>query len=249
MTIWENAPLIILCHNVFWFQGVPFETDQPGDPDDRILESLVDIYGKIDADVLCLQEIQNGETFQMLRDALRYDGHYTAGSSLIQYGGATFWRSGSVMTPANSSDDPPQRFWQVVESQGVIIRNLHLPSGRQLGPEAAASRRLEELNHATAKVPDVVLGDFNEQPGGRVSDFLRERGYVDAAVLTGRDSVPPSIGAGRGDQIWVHESVQDRLTDYGVLSKRDLVTSVEGKTSLSDHLPLWVQLDLGRNDK
>ena len=106
-------------------------------------------------------------------------------------------------------------------------------------------RRLEELEMATESMPDVVIGDFNEGPGGAVAGYMAERGYLDAAVLRGKGDVRSSVGGLRGDQIWIRSDLGVRLAEYSVLSKGDLATRLDGKTYLSDHLPLWIRLEEG----
>ena len=128
-------------------------------------------------------------------------------------------------------------------SQDVTVCNVHLPSARQVGETAAVRHRVQELARVVRTRPQVVVGDFNEAPGGGVSDFMAGQGYVDAAVLTNQALKPTSLAGKRGDQVWVHASCRGRVAGYGVLVEKDLATSIEGKTHLSDHLPLWVDLD------
>ena len=127
----------------------------------------------------------------------------------------------------------------------VTVCNVHLPSARQLGREGAAVRRIEELAASIQSLPDVVLGDFNEPPGGAVTQFISRNGYQDAAVLMGRPDVPTSVGGSRGDQIWVRSDLRERVLEYGVLAKEDLAISLGEKVYLSDHVPLWVRLEAG----
>ncbi len=240
------ARLRILCHNVFWFQGVPFSPDTPGEPEAEVLQALMDLYRQLEPDVLCLQEVQGEGVFHRLGASLGMAGAYCAGGQLGQYGGATLWRCGTAL--GDSQQAGPQRMWQMAAvsgegGQGVTVCNVHLPSARQVGKTAAARQRVEELAGAVRTRPQVVVGDFNEAPGGGVSDFMTGQGYVNAAVLMDQAHSPTSLGGKRGDQIWVHESCRERVTGYGVLPEEDLATSIEGKTHLSDHLPLWVDLD------
>ena len=238
----------ILCHNVFWFQGVPFSPDSPGEPEVEVFQALMDLYRRLEPDVLCLQEVQSEQIFHDLRACLGMAGAYCAGGQLRQYGGATLWRSGAAF--GDSRQAGLQRMWQIAAissegSQDVTVCNVHLPSARQVGKTAAARQRVEELAGAVRTRPQVVMGDFNEAPGGGVSDFMAGQGYGDAAVLTDQAVKPTSLAGKRGDQVWVHVSRREQVTGYGVLMEEDLATSIEGKTHLSDHLPLWVDLDTG----
>ena len=91
--------------------------------------------------------------------------------------------------------------------------------------------------------PDLVMGDFNEPPDGPVDKLLARGEYVDAAVHTGQTSRPTNLSGKRGDRIFVHARILHRLKAYGTLSAEDLALDSGGKTSLSDHLPLWIHLE------
>jgi len=237
----------ILCHNVFWFQGVPFEPEVPGIPDAGVFEDLVAMYLDLDPYVICLQEIQSHEVFLSLKHALGMEGEYRAGGVLQQYGGSVLWKSGTGFGPCGWSDDPPQRMWQQATVPGsgkLLICNVHLPSNRQLGREGSRLRRIEELGVATLAEPSLVLGDYNEAPGGPVSEFMQSLGYLDVAEMVGRTQTPTSINGNRGDQIWLHGSAGNRLLGYDVIDIADMETGVSGKTYLSDHLPLWIDLEM-----
>ena len=238
----------ILSHNWYWAQGHPFDTDLPGEPREEILLALAKMYRRAEADLLCLQEVQDEAAFRRVADALCMQGCFTPGGELTQYGGATLWRGGGgeLVHDSAGSGPPPQRMWQLVRTPpGLVVANVHLPSSRQLGAERAAAARIAELETmlGAADAPDVVLGDFNEQPGGPVGDLLSGRGYLDAAVLSGRSVAPSSVGGGRGDQIWLRGGLGAALVEYAVSGPEDMATQVAGKEYLSDHFGLWVVLD------
>jgi len=247
----------ILCHNVFWFQGVPFAADRPKGPNRTVLASLVERYRAVEPDVVCLQEIQSEEAFRLVARALSMAGDYCPGVALAQYGGAVLRREGKRVADARSvSGIISQRMWQMVDvpsGAGGSLRlcNVHLPSGRQVGKDAASLLRREELSVVLshAKPPHLILGDFNEQPGGPLSEYLSERGYHDAALLADRPAQPTALGGGRGDYIWVHETVLDAVAEYCVMPRESLATAIPGKTFLSDHLPLWIALAADRLKK
>lgn len=243
------SKLRILSHNAFWFQGAGFETDRPGPPNRPVLSALTEIYLRLKADVLALQEIQDSRTSERLARALRMSGRHCPGGELAQYGGATFWREGRFVADSRSSPTPVQRVWQMIEARsgsGAAVRicNVHLPSSRQLGEQSARRRRIRELQTVLDRpdAPAVILGDFNEQPGGPVGECLSRRGYLDAAVLTGRNDRPTSLGGARGDQVWIHNSLRDGLCEYAVLEAELLDAPASRGEALSDHLPLWVTL-------
>jgi len=238
----------IVSHNAFWFQGVPFTTDRPGAADMGVLATLAAVYRGLAPDVLAVQEIQDARTFGRLGGVLGMPGAYCPGAELPQYGGATFWRSGVLLADSRQAGVAPQRMWQVVRVPAgeiaLVICHVHLPSARQLGA-AAGARRLIELHAAMnqAHPPGVVLGDFNEAPGGPLSGRLARAGYVDAAEAAQDADRPTGPGGGRGDQIWVHQNLQGRLAGYGVLPAEAMGAQQAGKQHLSDHFPVWIELD------
>ena len=245
-------PFTLLSHNAFWFQGVPFATDSPPERAKETLSRLCVLYRSADPDVVCLQEIQSRETFEAASERLDMPGCYCRGKDLPQYGGAVFWRAGCgrEIHNAHRSAGRTQRMWQTVEVSGndrrLRICNVHLPSGRQLGPERAARQRLAEIEASVRSCeagPDLVVGDFNEQPGGAVGECLENHGYADAAVLSGSAGMSTSIGGGRGDYIWVNSAVRDRSPSYEVAEKSALACCGSGIQYLSDHLPLWLTVE------
>ena len=241
------APVRIVTHNAFWFQGAPFATDQPGPPDAIVLAALVDVYRDLQPDVLAVQEVQDESAFAALGGALDLPGAYCPGGELVQYGGAVFDRAGGAIVDWRTTPTTPQRMWQVVSAAGVRVCNVHLPSSRQLGVAAAAERRLAELRAALSQLADGgVIGRWGFRlgwpPGGPVTELLSSAGYIDAAVHTGQADLPTALGGGRGDQIWVHESLVERLAEYGVVPTGRFAADAPAKEHLSDHLPVWVEL-------
>lgn len=241
----------ILSHNTFWFQGAPFPTDIPPEPEAEVLKRLCAIYKEIKADVICLQEIQSRDAFEIVSGQLEMPGCYCPGTMLPQYGGAVFWRpgQGSLAYDSQTASRATQRMWQIVDINNgdsrLRVGNIHLPSSRQLGPQDAQQQRIAELGDAISIReirPDVILGDFNEQPGGRIDEFLKSYAYIDAAVLTERADMPTNLGAGRGDYVWIKKQHERRLVTYNVMQKTKLACQILNKEYLSDHLPLWITL-------
>ena len=244
-------PLRIAGSNCFWFQGRPFAPDRPGDPEPGILSRLAAVYRRLEPDLLCVQEVQSESAFQALSGAVGMPGSWCPGAELDQYGAAVLWRPGSawrLAADSRSADAAPQRAWQIAElpaagGEPLRVANVHLPSSRQLSEEAAARRRVEEMSAVLARGPDVVLGDFNEQPVGPLGDFLTGRGYFDAAVLAGKSDLGTTPKNRRGDQIWLAGGRAEGLAGYGVASGAEMAAGLPGKEHLSDHFPLWIDME------
>lgn len=244
--------LRILSHNAFWFEGAPFESDNPGDPNGDIVAALAGIYRKIEPDFICLQEIQSQKAFETLSVKMGLSGSYCQGGTYPQYGGAVLWQN--VAPPVRDSAGlgaAAQRMWQIFEvklsrGRNIHVCNIHLSSGRQLGREMGARQRLTELAEVVQhkRPPDIIIGDFNEMPGGPVNEYMKEKKYMDAAVLTQQESVPTNLGGGRGDYIWVRADLRGSVVEYAVLPRAECCYSRGEIEYVSDHLPLWVTLDL-----
>jgi len=250
----EEDDLRILSHNTFWFQGTPFSTDDPPEPDKSILFSLRDVYRALEPDVICLQEIQSRKAFNVISEAMDFTGSYCEGNGLAQYGGAILYRKGRPIADSHGSPGGTQRIWQICEvrtggTRCLRVCNIHLPSRRQLSADQAAERRLAELSEVVhqASAPEVIAGDFNEEPGGEAGEYMSEHGYLDAAALTDRSSLSTTLGGKRADYIWLHHSLRECVVGYCVLTAEQCAGPAPGKEYLSDHLPLWVTLDLGDN--
>ncbi len=241
----------IVSHNAFWFQGMPFTTDRPGEPVQAVMDALVGIYLELRPDVLALQELQDRATFERLARAVGMPGTYAEGAELGQYGVATFYRNGQPVADGKAGQPRPQRMWQTVELPGrrlpaVRVCNIHLPSSRQLGRELAVQRRVAELRSVlcSPEPPAVLLGDLNEPPGGPVGRCLMSLGYLDAAVVTGQAHRPTNVAGKRGDQIWVQRRLEGCIHGYGTLPRERMVGDAAARTFLSDHFPLWLDLDV-----
>ncbi|MBI4558499.1 MAG: endonuclease/exonuclease/phosphatase family protein [Candidatus Hydrogenedentes bacterium] len=239
----------ILCHNAFWFQGAPFPSDSPGEPVAEILAELLELYRRISPDVVCLQEIQDQQTFARLAEALRLGGSYCPGGHYPQYGGAMFWKTGRQLADSQTHGLRTQRLWQVAEvgpahSLPLTVCNIHLTSNRHLGEAMAACARIDDLRQPLewSEPPQVMVGDFNEGSRGSVSAYLYQHGYTDAAFLTGNTTESTGVGKARSDQIWVHESVVERVCEFTIVGWDTLRTDHPGKEYLSDHLPLYLTI-------
>lgn len=244
--------LRLVSHNAYWFQGVPFAGDQPGPAHPEILSGLAQLYTELAPDVLCLQEIQSRATAGALAAILGLDFMYAAGGAYPQYGAAVFsrWEMIASPVPAHAPLDrvilrvriyPPGR-------PPLLLSNVHLPSGRQRGPEGGQAQCLAELPVAvtpdagTGEV-DVALGDFNEPPDGPCAAMLASHGYVDAARSLKQGHVFSNVkGSIRGDQIWLAPHVASGLRRYCIAGRERLAVNWPGKTYLSDHLPVGVEL-------
>lgn len=244
---YEQAKVRLLSHNVFWFQGYPFATDQPPAPREEIMDGLAKIYIENNIDILCLQEVQSEEAAKAIASKIGELGEhylYQAGGRLPQYGGAIFSRW--PLQPLNIAEEgyQPERILQgatvlLPNGESLRVANLHLPSNRQLGAQGAQVR-LSEAAKAADKA-DVVVGDFNMRPPA----LLKERGYLDVAEICGANNLVTHLYTYRGDQVWLTEKMKDRLRGFIFIPREKLNIRKKDseKTILSDHWPVGLLLD------
>ncbi|MGQ9662525.1 MAG: endonuclease/exonuclease/phosphatase family protein [Kiritimatiellia bacterium] len=244
----SSSVIRVLSHNVFWFQGVPFASDQPGEPVPGIAAECAVLYERIRPTILCLQEIQSPTAAELVSTRLALSAYYTVGRELVQYGACLLAKQGQLLAASTNTEVLVQRVGQLFEfpllsGKSLRIANVHLPSDRQLDAEAAAQRRVLELREILRMGPDLVCGDLNERPRGLVAQELFRAGYHDCAALTGNEDRSTSIGARRTDYIWIHAKLAGLVRDYGVFPPHSFLSSTAAKTFLSDHLPLWADLE------
>jgi len=242
-------------HNVFWFQGSSFATDEPPSPRGEIVEALCALYREMRADVLCLQEVQSEAAARRIADFLDMEWIFRPGGGHPQYGGAVFSRWPMRELPLEGAFVVDRTLLRVEvrprEARPYCLVNIHLPSHRQHGVEGGQKRRLEELGRVVGEVKtDMLLGDFNERPGGPCSMLLREGGrYHDVAIACFAGEMPTNLSKPpgfRGDQIWLSNSRNGDLAGYFCVSRKRLSLRHEPGTFLSDHLPIGCELHSSR---
>lgn len=113
----------------------------------------------------------------------------------------------------------------VTLSSGIEVASIHL--------NLRSPRRLRDIDQLLGALPGraVVAGDHNEGPGGGVWRALAER-FDDACTAEGAPTFPAAEPRARIDLIWVPRDA--RVTSCRVAA-----------TSLSDHRPVIVDVDLG----
>lgn len=119
-------------------------------------------------------------------------GAFCPGSRQPAYSGGALWKGAAeVVRSSQSNGVAPVRFWQVIALHPgrapLYVANVHLASGRHMMPEEAECSRVDDLHTLldAEPFPHVIVGDFNEGPGGPAAAYLYGRGYEDAALLLG----------------------------------------------------------------
>jgi exodeoxyribonuclease III len=237
---------------------------------------LVDYVKEQNFDVLCLQEINGWESADLAR-VKEFADHtgftdFEYGNSNSEYKLVIY-----SSLPITARTVHVEGFWHCavemhvhVDDREIVIINLHLDPWKEEPRLREVQRLLEQIDMTK---PTVIMGDFNSisrrdnYPSAflkglqdkhitkfgqneldfRVTDFLEEAGFVDAAAsLNHMDTTVPSGYSTDED----HE-VPARL-DYAYVSSnlvpflKDLATLKAPITNkISDHFPLVISLAFG----
>ena len=233
----NKITLKIITHNVYWFQGSSFTEEKPGDPLEEVLERLIEIYSRLNPDILCLQEVQSSKVAEYIAGKLQMKWFYVRGVLFPDYGGAVFLKENIEALKYQYSEKNAARMWQklsikLASGKTLTLCNLHLPSGRILG-EKSFMYRLHDLKQvfSEGEDPDILVGDFNEPPRGPVYEYMLSRGYIDIA----RGEEPTTLGGLRVDYVWVHRRILKTILEYSVYKN---ILFAEKNIFLSDHYPI-----------
>jgi endonuclease/exonuclease/phosphatase family metal-dependent hydrolase len=242
--------LTIVTHNAYWFQGWPsLWGEERRAPHPDILEALVNLYGSLHPDVLCLQEVPSHDLFTILQARLGMSGAYAPGGILAAYGGAILIRdSDASVTDCSRCAVVSGRVFERVciraNCRGLNLVNIHLSSDRYAPRGHGEPTRLAEIEilFRTGSKPHVIAGDFNATSDSVVHQRMRDHRYTDA----GRSSPERfTVGTGRVDYIWLSEEYSDSLLDYQVIGgQASHCGDTDPFVELSDHWPVLVRLDL-----
>lgn len=239
----------VVSHNACWFQGFPYDGLDPDAPHPEVLDRLVALYQATDPHVVCVQEVQHIEMADQVSERLGMTSHHTPGGEYPVYGCATFAPLLEPLVDGAQSNPAPHRAWQICTipdaDETLTVANVHLTSDRFIGKAAADRQRIEDLQNMLAhKIEiDVICGDFNEGPREAAAILLEGFGFTDAAVATECDLPSTGVNKPRSDQIWVRNTLVPRIAAFGATDWESLHFNAPGKNVLSDHLPLWLQLN------
>jgi mRNA deadenylase 3'-5' endonuclease subunit Ccr4 len=233
------------------------------DPDWRI-PALVRHAADLDADVLCLQEVE-ADVFAALQTGLEPEGY----ACLCEFKGrgkpdacATFFRTGTfalrqaVRVEYHDDENGPGRHSGFIALLAALkcgtrllgVANTHLrwdrpgtAKERQVGYRQAAE--LIEACRRFAPPCDawVVCGDFNRGPTSEVVATFRQAGF--AFAHAGRPHVRSAVANHKAsliDYLFHTEKLAARPIDPLVVSDRTLLPS---KELPSDHLPLAAEFE------
>ncbi len=242
--------LRVISHNIYWGQGSNFRTDQPPSPRREVLKGLAKLYLDYGADVVSLQEIQSAEAAAAMGQELGMDFVYQEGGGFKQYGGAVFSKWPLRALPMD--DVAPGRILirteiAMPETKPFQIMNMHLPSGRQLGPQEGARKRLEDATAAAGRA-DLLIGDFNQRVNASHAPMLEEKGYALLWPENINDNEgTPLVNAERViDQGWIRKELAKDVVEFIYVPIRDprmqLTPDDGGKERLSDHPAMMLTL-------
>jgi len=249
--------MLLLSHNAYWFQGEPSlwgEEQIRAHPE--VLDALVELYGQLEPDVICLQEVPTAAVASAAAAALEMDVAFAPGGIRTGYGGALLWRipGASVTDLTQTINSRGQVFERIAmrlacpaglgaTGAGALSAvNAHLASNRFAPDGEGEAVRLAELEAALSQgpLPDLVAGDFNAVPASAVHAEMVSRGYVDARA--------DGLSHGRArehriDYIWVRGDAGLSVVDHGVVTGEPFRVPDDASRELSDHHPIWARLE------
>jgi endonuclease/exonuclease/phosphatase family metal-dependent hydrolase len=192
---------------------------RPGARDD----ALVARFGGFDADVICLQEVE-----QRLMDRIGLPGKFVHKAGGKPDGCATFVR-GEGRHEAVHFDDGTGHLVLITETAGITIANTHIKWDAKWGVGQA-----EAIVRALAPHPRpwIVCGDFNAEPESSVLRVFRD--FVDAHPA----SVFTCNSNGRAkkiDYILATKELTAEPLPSGIVTDD---TPLPSSSEPSDHIPL-----------
>ena len=234
----------ILTHNVYWFQGQPSRWGQERVAEvPEVVAALTDLYAATAPDVLCLQEVHRSDLAEVLaRDLGMATWRHAPGGRRRDYGAVVMTRQPSqIGSHAIPHERTHLRASLSRSDRALELAAVHLPSNRFADSAAAGDNaRICELERILSEPrPHLVVGDMNCRPDSPPYRFMLDRGYVDAAVASGRDRLEHRV-----DYVWLDAGCADRLIAYAVLDSGPFkrVEPSGDEWQLSDHPPLLMEM-------
>jgi mRNA deadenylase 3'-5' endonuclease subunit Ccr4 len=231
-----------------WYEAVPPPLLRP----ERRLPALVRRVQGLDADLLCLQEVE-GETFAALHSQLAssgYQGHFERKKNKPD-GCATFFRTSVFsLQQARRLDYRDAGHLALVvylETEGRLlgVANTHLrwdPPETPREEQAGYRQALELLQGTRSRCHAwLVCGDFNRTPDSEVVAAFRQSDYEYAHA--GRPHIRSCVANGRAsliDYLFFSRELRARPLDPPVVGDETVLPS---EAEPSDHLPLVAEFD------
>jgi endonuclease/exonuclease/phosphatase family metal-dependent hydrolase len=245
-------PLTIVSHNAYWFQAAPslWGQERPA-AHPAVLARLGGIYAAIAPDLLFLQEVPDVAAAEHLAERLGMRFCFSRGGKLAEYGAAALSGADHAeLESLTSAVGPAERtcLRAVVggrDGRLLTVLAVHLPSNRFAPFEQTERQRIAELAAGLdlRGPPDLVVGDFNCRPDSAVHRYMIDRGYRDAAEVTGWAEAL-STSTQRVDYVWVSTVLVRRLRSYRSIGSDQLTAELGGESRLlSDHFPQVAILD------
>ena len=222
--------------------------------------ALVEGCRRLDADVLCLQEVEP-VVYALLARELRplgYEPRYGPKAGKPE-GCATFYRlarAPAAITEVlhyQDGEEEGERSGDVAlitfHHRGPAVVNTHLRwSPPEVPPDRRAGvRQARELSARIGRSPEhpwIVCGDLNAPPGSPELEALREAGLADAHAAFGDAPTVNAVGGARRRDFLLHGPELDADPDPLPPLGADEVLPGEGRPA--DHLPVAATVRLRR---
>jgi mRNA deadenylase 3'-5' endonuclease subunit Ccr4 len=232
---------------------------------DRRKFALAERVARLDADIVCLQEVE-ADAYGLIERSLAakgYSGVYAKKGSGKPDGCAMFFRQAGLRFAGADTlyyhdgrpDVPDSGHLALIvsfESQGSVIRvaNTHLKWGQDNKPpeEHVGYKQIRELiderfkadqTAYASKATWILCGDLNAQSGDPVVKELLGNGFVDAYAGREQATCNPSGGAKRIDYIFYTSGrALNLIAEPARLMEIDDLTTLPSADEPSDHLAI-----------
>jgi endonuclease/exonuclease/phosphatase family metal-dependent hydrolase len=208
---------------------------------------LAKLYGSLDADILCLQEVPSSAVLSTLRTELSMQGAFFPGGKRSAYGGVMLWQTmgtsveNLTLAGGRVFERICLRLNARIKTRSLTVVGVHLASNRFAPQFRGEPIRLAELEtlFAACPEPDVVMGDFNATPESAVYARMVERGFIDCGHGYTEHGRPPDK---RIDYIWIRADAGLSVLEYEVIQDQRFM--YDASICLSDHHPVRICLRL-----
>ena len=261
-----TAPLTIATWNIEHFRKS--NQDGPNQRNDSDFKRLKHYAGKLDADIVALQEVEGPAAARRVFASSTYNYFFTDQQSAMRTGFAVKKHINVLQNPdyhelkINDETFTGADLTVILDEQTTVrMLSVHLKSGcwgdpldtdsaacRALSMQVGALERWIDARAAEGE-PFIVLGDFNRRFDSRADTFWPE---IDDGIPAGADLF--RITAGRIDRCWGsrypkyidHIVFDDSASDWIVSGSFRQLIYAEGtrlKKKLSDHCPISIIID------
>mmetsp|Transcript_71560 Transcript_71560/g.125945 ORF Transcript_71560/g.125945 Transcript_71560/m.125945 type:complete len:336 (-) Transcript_71560:112-1119(-) len=249
-----------VAQNAVWTETAGFPSHLQWDGPNGRLALLVEQIKKLDADVVCMQEMDAFPEFQEALAQYGYAGEYLQRPNGRADGCAVFWR----LTEFTKDDSFHLNYSDRSERVALLMQLRQFPSGKLLTvacthlhwdrKAGVHEQQLQELREAMQRLPfvgsaAVIAGDFNNQSSSAaISHFLATSQFRSAHEVLGQvphsTSYTPDNFYHTGSEWRYKQGRDDEVIDFILCDQQLEPTAITQCHILPDYSCGDTQLDL-----